>query len=144
MAHPLPTVVLREAVRAFLGADRVATIATVGADGLPNQAVVWYTLDGDGVVINSRLGRRWPTDLLRDPRISVVVMDEAGDAWVGLIGEAVPVRDQATAQGDIAAMARRYHVGDPQRIERLVREFEAQTRISFRIRVDAVQDHLED
>src|SRR5690242_7595104 len=58
-------------VREFLGATRFVTIATVGADGSPHQAVVWYRLDGDEIVINSAVGRRWPADLVRDGRIGL-------------------------------------------------------------------------
>ena len=45
------------------------------------------TVDGDEIVINSAVGRRWPTNLPRDPRISFAVIDAAdGYRWVGLIG----------------------------------------------------------
>ena len=41
----------------------------------PHQAVVWYRLDGDEIVINSADGRRWPANLRRDPRIHMSVED---------------------------------------------------------------------
>ena len=45
---------------------------------------------------------------------------------------------------DIAGMARRYHAGEPDKADRLInRQFEREARISFRVRVDAVHDHLE-
>ena len=63
------------ATRAFLEAPgRFATIATIDPDGSPLQAVVWYRLRDDGsILINSLVGRRWPSNLLRDPRMSVTV-----------------------------------------------------------------------
>jgi len=139
------TSVLSERVRAFLAATRYATIATVDPDGGPRQAVVWYTLDGDDLVLNSAVGRRWPANLQRDARISVAIPD--GDDflhWVGLVGRVQVVEDQPTAQADIAAMARRYHADDPAEAETLIaNRFERQTRISFRVRIDAVHDHLD-
>ena len=39
--------------RAFLDAPRFAVVATVGPDGAPYQAVVWYLVDGDTLVVNS-------------------------------------------------------------------------------------------
>ena len=39
---------------AFLDDERYATIATIDPDGTPRQAVIWYTLEGDEIVINSR------------------------------------------------------------------------------------------
>jgi PPOX class probable F420-dependent enzyme len=132
-----------ESVREFLSADRFATIATLDPDGSPRQAVVWYRLDGDEIVINSKVGRRWPSNLLRDPRISI----EVGDAryrWIGITGTVSAITDRATAQADIAEMARRYNADEPEEAERTIRdEFERQERISFRIRPLTVHDHEE-
>ena len=59
-------------------------------------------------------------------------------------GTATRIDDQPTAQADIAEMARRYHADDPGKAERLVRnQFEQQRRVSFRIAIDAVHDHLD-
>jgi PPOX class probable F420-dependent enzyme len=140
------TTVFSPAIREFLAANRFATIATIDPDGAPRQAVLWYRLDGDEIVLNSRVGRRWPSNLLREPRIGVTVVDQAdGYRWVGLTGTADSITDQATAQADIAEMARRYHADDPAEAERLIAdEFERQQRISFRVRVAAVHDHLDD
>jgi PPOX class probable F420-dependent enzyme len=139
------TTVLSERVRAFLDANRFATIATVDPDGSPRQAVIWYRLEDDSIVINSKLGRRWPSNLQRDPRISVAVSDQTdGYRWVGLTGTVAVIDDQPTAQADIAEMARRYHADDPDEAERLIRErYTRDTRVSFRIAIDAVHVHLD-
>ena len=144
MPSPAPTT-LPDPVRRFLGERRFASIATVDADGTPRQAVIWYRLDGDHLVLNSLEGRRWPTNLRRDPRISIAITDAHETSWVGINGIAEVVEDQATAQADIAAMARFYHADDPDYAERLIRSrFETQRRVSFRIRPTAIHDHLED
>lgn len=137
---------LPDRVRAFLDATRFASLATVDPDGSPRQAVVWYRLDRDAVVVNSKAGRRWPSNLERDPRVSLAVGDQSdGYRWVGLTGTATLIDDQPTAQADIAEMARRYHADDPAKAERLIRnQFEQQRRLSFRIAIDAVHDHLDD
>jgi PPOX class probable F420-dependent enzyme len=142
---PTRPLVLSASVREFLAATRFATIATIDPDGLPRQAVLWYRLEGDEIVLNSAVGRRWPANLRRDPRVSLVVADAAdGYRWVGLTGKARAVVDQATAQADIAEMARRYHADDPAKAERLIRrQFERQQRISFRIAPSAVHEELE-
>ena len=42
-------------------------------------------------------------------------------------------------------MARRYHADEPDEAERLIRDrFERQERISFRVAIAAVHDHLDD
>src|SRR5829696_9188170 len=72
-------------VRAFLEPPRFASLATLDADGTPRQTVVWYLLDGDDLVVNSLVGRRWPANLLRDARVALSVVDQAnGYRWIGL------------------------------------------------------------
>ena len=116
------------------------TLATVSADGSPHQAVIWYLVRGDMLVVNSAVGRIWPTNLVRDPRCSIAV--EGGYDWVGVRGRAEAITDQATAQSDIATMARRYHEADPATAEAMIRNtFQAQERISFVIHVDRVVEH---
>jgi len=119
--------------------DVYGTLATISADGSPFQAVVWFLVRGDTLVVNSRVGRVWPTNVLRDPRVSLVVED--GYDWVGVRGRAQAVTDGATAQADIAEMARRYNAGDPAKAERMIAAFEAEERITFVIHVERVNEH---
>ena len=140
-----PAPALADHIRTFLDDIQFATIATLDPDGAPRQAVVWYTLDGSDLVLNSAVGRRWPANLVREPRISISVTDRAdGYRWVGISGVVAVVRDQEIAQADIAGMARRYHADDPDAAERLISDrFEQQERISFRLTISAVHDHLD-
>ncbi len=144
---PDPTA-LTGRIRDFLAAPgRFATLATIDPDGAPRQAVVWYGLEPDGLItVNSADGRRWPANLRRDPRCSLTVPDGAdGYAFVALVGRVAEiVDDQAVAQADIAAFARRYHADDPEKAERLIVRFATQHRVSFRIEIVGAHDHLED
>jgi len=139
-SRPLP-----DHVRAFLDDLRFATISTIDPDGRPHQAVVWYSIDGDEIVINSAIGRRWPANLVRDPRLSFTVIDDSDQyRWVGLTGTVTSITEWATTQADIAAMARRYHADEPEEAERLIRErFERQDRISFRFGAATIHDELD-
>jgi hypothetical protein len=102
-------------VAAFLGAPRHAVIATHDGDGSIRQAVVWYAITADGILMNALEGRRWPTNLRRDSRLSMAVVD--GEEYVILRGEAVVVDDPDRGQLDARALAIRYgadpdvHVG---------------------------------
>lgn len=140
------TAALPDHIRTFLDDLKFATISTTDPDGSPHQAVVWYTVEGDEIVLNSKVGRRWPNNLLRDPRVAIAVIDGSdGYTWVGLSGTVEPVTDQSTAQADIAGMARRYHADEPDKAERLIRnQFSRQDRISFRVRPDAVHAHFDE
>ena len=137
---PIP---IPPALRAFLEAPHYATLATAGSDGEPHQAVVWYRLDPhERILVNSNRGRRGPTDLLADPRCSLAVTD-AGDPWhwVGVQGVVEQVvEDVPTARDDIVALAVRYGDDEPDTVAR----FRSQSRISFRIRIVGLHDHLED
>jgi PPOX class probable F420-dependent enzyme len=132
-------------IRDFLDDLRYATISTIDPDGRPRQAVVWYTVEGDEIVINSAIGRRWPTNLARDPRLSFTVIDAADQyRWVGLTGTVRTITDWATTQADIAGMARRYHAHEPGEAERIIRErFERQDRITFRFSPRSIHDELD-
>lgn len=145
MPSPVMTT-LPDRVRAFLSERRFASIATVDADGTPRQAVIWYLVDGDEIVVNSLDGRRWPANLRRDPRVSIAVTDAHETSWIGISGAVIAViDDQERAQADIAAMARFYHADDPQTAEDMIENrFRTQRRVSFRIRPLRVHDHLED
>ena len=138
---PTSTTTLSAAARAFLEAPHVATLATVTASGAPVQAVIWYRLEPDGtILVNSRLPRRWPTALLHTRRASLSVIDEDdGMRWLGLDGHVADVDDGIdSARADIVALAHRYD--DLESIP----EFMHQSRISFRLGIDRVHDHLGD
>ena len=102
--------------RAFLEAPRFALVATTDDDGTPRQAVVWYRLLPDGqILLNGRLPRRWCANLLRDPRVSIAVVDaDSGYRWLGLTGVVDEVvQDLEPARNDIVALAHRYHPEGP-------------------------------
>ena len=145
MTRPTRFIPIPDDIREFIDDTKVATIATIDPDGGPRQAVIWYTVTGDEIVLNSKVGRRWPSNLLRDPRMSFAVTDGVdGYRWIGMTGLVTTVDDQTTAQADIAGMARRYHADDPEKAERLIhRQFEQQTRISFRFHLLSVTRHFD-
>src|SRR5690348_6155707 len=59
---------------AFLAAQRVCRVATIGSDG-PHATPLWFGWDGtDFWLYSITRAKRW-ADLQRDPRISAVVDD---------------------------------------------------------------------
>jgi PPOX class probable F420-dependent enzyme len=148
--EPAPTLTtahlarLTDRIRAFLDRPLFLTLATIDPDGTPRQAVIWYRLEADGrILVNSRIGRRWPTNLLRDGRVSLAVADPDGYSWVGLTGRVDEVVDEHDAAlADILALADRYHPegADPADLA----SYRAYPRITFRIAIEGVHDHLED
>jgi PPOX class probable F420-dependent enzyme len=112
-------------VRASLDRPLFASIATINPDGGPHLAFVWYQLDGDRILLNSRAERHWPKNLERDGRVHFGVRDpENPTHWVGVYGRAERLREGDAALADIMAMCRRYDDGDPER-------FRGQNRVTF-------------
>lgn len=136
---PQPELLTPAIRRILAGERRYATIATINPDGSPHQVVTWYLLRDDHIVINSRAGRRWPTNVLRDPRVSFTVPEGAN--YVTLSGEAQLADDGEQAQADIAEMARRYT--QPETAARYIADFRAQRRLSFWFRPHTVQQGSE-
>jgi PPOX class probable F420-dependent enzyme len=126
-------------VREFLATPgRYATLATIDADGSPLQAVVWYALEDDGtLLINSLAGRRWPANLLRDPRASMTVED--GYDYVSMRGTVEHLHDGEAASRDIERLARLYATGED--LERRLAGFRGQHRVSFRFHPRSVLRH---
>jgi PPOX class probable F420-dependent enzyme len=128
------TPILSADAREFLAAPRFATIATVAPDGAPHQAVIWYLLDGDHLIVNSRPERRWPHNLATNPHISLAIYEaERPEHWFGLKGRAELLHEGPEATADIQAMAR-LHGKDPQ-------TYEGQVRVSYRIHIASVFEY---
>jgi PPOX class probable F420-dependent enzyme len=125
-------------IRSFLAAPgRHAVIATINPSGVPWQSVIWYLLHDDGLLINSRLGRRWPSNVLRDPRVNFAVED--GENAVTISGRAEVFAEGQPAQEHIAEMARLYY--DPELAERSIARYQTEPRVTFLIRPQRVYVH---
>lgn len=126
-------------VRDHLAAPgRYATVATIEPDGSPLQAAVWYALEDDAtLLLNSLEGRRWPANLRRDPRASVVVA--SGSTYVALRGTAEFLYGGDAASRDIERLAHLYEQGDA--LERMIAVFDGQRRVSFRFHPRSAHFH---
>jgi len=62
---------LSESVRRFLAEPRFAVLATINADGTPQQSVMWYELRDGYILMNTAAGRVKDLNVRRDPRVSV-------------------------------------------------------------------------
>ena len=94
-------------VRALLGAPTYAVLSTINPDGSILSNVVWIDSEDDKVTVNSAVGRKWPTNLERDPHVTVLLM--SGDDPYTF----VEIRGTATGQTDgadehIDALAKKY------------------------------------
>lgn len=119
--------------RELLAAKNFAHVATISSDGTPHVAVAWVDADGDDVLVNSAEGRVWPTNLDRDPRVTVVVADHDNPyEYVTIKGEAVEITPEG-ADEHIDALAKKYLDEDEYPFRQ-----PGENRIKIRIRPDKV------
>jgi PPOX class probable F420-dependent enzyme len=71
---------LNAAARALVDGKNTAVLATVEPDGRPQQSAVWVTRDGDDVIFSTLAGRRKHSNLVRDPRATLLILD-AGNPY---------------------------------------------------------------
>jgi len=92
----------------LLKGKNFANVATLRQDGSVQVAPVWVDVDGGRAVVNSAKGRAWPTNLERDPRVTLSVqnMDNPYE-YVEIRGRVV---EQTTDGADehIDSLAKKY------------------------------------
>jgi PPOX class probable F420-dependent enzyme len=66
---------LNDEIRRLLDGRHFAAMATINPDGGPQTSAMWVGRDGDDVLFSTLAGRRKHRNLLRDPRVSVTVLD---------------------------------------------------------------------
>jgi PPOX class probable F420-dependent enzyme len=57
----------------------VATLATVGANGRPQQSVIWFLAEGNVVRLSLSAARQKTVNLQRNPSCSLVITDPASN-----------------------------------------------------------------
>lgn len=135
----MPQTRLSDKARAFLQEKRFAVLATINQDGTPQLTTMWYDLQGDEIMMNTKVGRAKEHNLRRDQRIAICVEDEYH--YVTLSGTAQLIDDQPTAQADIKRLAERYH--DPEKAARMVHDqFSHEQRMTLRLKIERVVEDL--
>lgn len=127
---------LSATARELLVEPRYAVVASIDPDGSPLLAVVWYQLDGETIVFNSRVGRRWPSNLVRDPRVAFIVAD--GDRYVEVRGRVEIDDDRERSMAVIVALARRYEEDHPDELRAVLSRLRSERRVTFRLTLETV------
>jgi PPOX class probable F420-dependent enzyme len=100
-------------VDAYLRAERMCRVGTVGADGAPHVSPLWFVWDGTALWLNSVVkSQRW-TNLVRDPRVSVIF--DGGHDFGELHG--VEITGRAEMVGEVPrTSATDARVAEPERL----------------------------
>jgi PPOX class probable F420-dependent enzyme len=67
--HP----VLNEAVRRIVDGPHLSVLATTDADGKAQTSVIFVKREGDDILFSTIRGRRKTTNMVRDPRVNLLV-----------------------------------------------------------------------
>ncbi len=137
----MPTVTtLSEKARAFLNEIRFAVLATITSDGTPQLTTMWYLLEEDTIVMNTKAGRIKERNMRRDPRIAICVED--GYNYVTISGTIELIDDPEIAQRDIYRLAVRYD-GEEAASQKVADQFSKERRITLHLKCEHVIEDLE-
>jgi PPOX class probable F420-dependent enzyme len=131
---------LSEKARALLQERRFAVLGTINKDGSPQLTTMWYLLDGDVILMNTKAGRTKERNMRRDPRISVCIED--GYSYVTISGTVEMVDDPQVAQRDIYRLAVRYN-GEEEARRQMEEQFSKETRVTLHLNLEHIIEHFE-
>jgi PPOX class probable F420-dependent enzyme len=123
----------------FLSEIRFGVLATVNADGSPQQTVMWYLpVDGNTILMNTKKGRVKDKNLERDGRVSLCI--EEGQKYVAMRGTVVVDNDPERGQETMRAVTARY-VGEEEADKQMAEMYSKQHRITLTLKIDSVDTH---
>ena len=134
-----------EEIATYLERSRTATLATIGATGLPHLVAMWYAvIDGD-IWIETKARSQKAVNIRRDPRVTVLIEDgETYDTLRGVSfeGTAEIVEDPDALWAVGVDMWERYNGPYSEEVKPLV-ELMLNKRVAIRIVPDRVRswDH---
>ena len=103
MATEIPTL-----ARDLIEGKNFAHIATLMADGSPQNTPVWIEIDGNNIVFNTAEGRVKPRNLRRDPRVAISVTDAENPYRAAFIrGRVVGITPEG-GDASIDSLAKKY------------------------------------
>lgn len=107
MATEIPTL-----ARELIDGKNFAHIATLMADGSPQNTPVWVEIDGDNIVFNTAEGRVKPRNLRRDPRVAISVTDAVNPYRAAFIRGRVTNITPEGGDASIDRLAKKYMDAD--------------------------------
>jgi PPOX class probable F420-dependent enzyme len=120
-------------IQELLSKPYYAVVSTHGENGSIHNAVVWQDADADTLYLNSAIGRVWPSNLERDPNVTVTVINgENPYEYVTVTGKADSTTDGADEHID--KLAKKYLDADSYPFRQ-----EGEERIIYRVTPDKVR-----
>jgi PPOX class probable F420-dependent enzyme len=86
-----------------------AVISTLNADGSVHTTIIWINVEGESIAFNSARGRVWPTNLGRDRRVTLTLLNQDDPyEYAVLTGTAVEVDAGADADRHMDTLSQKY------------------------------------
>jgi PPOX class probable F420-dependent enzyme len=130
---------LSEKARSFLNEQRFAVLATINQSGIPQQTTMWYLVEGDTILMNTKAGRLKERNMRRDSRISICVED--GYRYVTISGKVEIIDDPEISQRDIHRLAARYH-GEETAARQVAEQFAREHRVTLHMQCEHIHEYL--
>ena len=83
---------LSEKVRRLATGGNFASFTTLKADGQPCAQVMWVDSDADHIIINTEVHRAKFTNVQRDPRVVVLIIDKDDQLLIDREDEIIKAR----------------------------------------------------
>ena len=120
----------------FLAPSRIAVVATIGRDGMPQLTPNWYVYSDRRLLVSTTKQRVKHRNLVRDGRIAVCVCSEPlAEEYVTVRGRA-EIRDDDSIWEDTRAIVERYV--EPDRVEARMDVLRGEDRVIVSVEPDVV------
>ena len=87
----------------------LAVLATTMPDGSPQATPLWFDTDGPYIRVNSARGRTKDRNIRRDPRVALVIVDDANPyRYLQIRGRVVEIIEGDVAREHINQLSQRY------------------------------------
>jgi PPOX class probable F420-dependent enzyme len=97
-------------IKALAQAKNFAAFTTLLPGGQPMTHVMWVDADDEHILINSELGRQKVTNVTKDPRVTVTVIDSANPyRYAEVRGVVVEQVTGPRARAHIDELSQKYH-----------------------------------
>lgn len=115
---------LEPPVRALFEKPNFVQVGTIRKDGTPHIVPTWVDVDGEDLVLNSDQRRAWPTNLRRDPRVTLSILNSENPYEFATVRGRMTGATRDGAGAHIDKLAQKYlgtetypfHVPDEERV----------------------------
>ncbi len=112
----------------------MAYLATVMPDGTPQNTPVWFSYDGESILINSALGRVKDKNMRSRPNVALVIADPDNPyRYIQIRGSVIDILEEG-AEDHIDILNLKYHG-----IPTYPNHRAEQPRVIYKIRPDKIQ-----